>query len=403
MVEYDFSTMPDRRGHDAIAVDLQENDFWKLPQGETKPGFDKIPMWIADMNFPTAPCVTEAIVQRASHPIYGYFVPSDEYYDAIIRWQKESFGVIDLTRQNIGYENGVLGGITSALQVLNSAHAPVMVHSPTYTGFTTQLERNGFPVALSPLRADENGVLRMDYADMERQIKEQHIHTALFCSPHNPSGRVWQRWELEQAMELFQKYDVNVISDEIWSDLTLFGNRHIPTQSVSEDAKQRTVAFYAPSKTFNLAGLVGSYHVVYNQRLADELRVYEAKCHYNDMNVLSMHALIGAYTPEGRAWMELLKQVLETNIELTINFFQNEVRGVSLRKPGGTYVVVPDFENWCKTHDRTLDELLRSGVEVGVLWRDGRQFHIPYGIRLALGLPTQKLEEALRRLKDYVL
>lgn len=96
-------------------------------------------------------------------------------------------------------------------------------------------------------------------------------------------------------------------------------------------------------------------------------------------HVLSMHALIGAYSPEGRAWMEQLKQVLETNIELAINFFQNEVQGVSLRKPEGTYVVVPDFENWCKSHDRTLDELLRSGVEVGVLWRDGRQFHIPYG------------------------
>ena len=130
MEHYDFTTMPDRRGRDAIAVDLQENNFWTLPQGETKPGFDKIPMWIADMNFPTAPCVTQAIMQRAAHPIYGYFVPSDEYYGAIIRWQRESFGVTDLTRQNIGYENGVLGGITSALQVLDPAHAPVLVHSP---------------------------------------------------------------------------------------------------------------------------------------------------------------------------------------------------------------------------------------------------------------------------------
>lgn len=131
-MNYVFATMIDRHGHDSIAVDLQENDFWTLPQGKTKPGFDKISMWIADMNFPTAPCVTEAIVQRAAHPIYGYFVPSDEYFDAIIRWQKESFGVSDLTRKNIGYENGVLGGVTSALQVMNPAHSAVLVHSPTY-------------------------------------------------------------------------------------------------------------------------------------------------------------------------------------------------------------------------------------------------------------------------------
>ena len=191
--------------------------------------------------------------------------------------------------------------------------------------------------------------------------------------------------------------------DEIWSDLTLFGSRHIPTQFVSEDARRRTVAFYAPSKTFNLAGLVGSCHIVYNEAVREQLRVYEARGHYNDMNVLSMHALTGAYTPEGRAWMEQLKRVLEANIELVCSFFKNEVRGVSLYRPEGTYMIVPDFADWCRAHGKTQDELLRAGVEVGVLWRDGRQFHIPCGIRMALGLPTGKLEEALYRLKQYVL
>ena len=208
---------------------------------------------------------------------------------------------------------------------------------------------------------------------------------------------------LFRSMELFQRYDVNVISDEIWSDLTLFGSRHIPTQSVSDDAKQRTVAFYAPSKTFNLAGLVGSYRIVYNRRIADQLRQYEAKCHYNDMNVLSMHALTGAYTAEGEAWLEALRQVLEANVQLADDFFRTEVPGVSLYKPEGTYVIAPDFTDWCRTHGQTLDELLRAGIEVGVLWRDGRLFHIPCGIRMTLGLPTQKLSEVLERLKQYVL
>lgn len=400
---YDFTTMTERSGYDSIAVDLQENNFWTLPKGDTKPGFDKVPMWIADMNFPTVPSVTEAIIKRVSHSIYGYFVPSKEYYDAIIQWHKESFNVGELTKHNIGYENGVLGGVTSALQVLNPKHNHVLVHSPTYTGFTTQLERNEYPVVLSGLCPDEKGILRMNYEDMEHKIKEHNIHTALICSPHNPSGRVWQKWELERAMDLFKKYDVNVISDEIWSDLTLFGNRHIPTQSVSEDAKQRTIAFYAPSKTFNLAGLVGSYHIVYNNKIIEELHKYEAKCHYNDMNVLSMHSLIGAYTSEGREWLQQLKKVLETNVEMSYVFFKDCVQGVHLQKPQGTYVIVPDFTEWCRKNDKTLDELLLAGVETGVLWRDGRQFHIPYGIRMSLGLPTQKLEEVLKRLKQYVL
>lgn len=172
--------------------------------------------------------------------------------------------------------------------------------------------------------------------------------------------------------------------------------------SVTEDAKHRTIAFYAPSKTFDLAGLVGSYHIVYDQRLSDELKCYEAKCHYNDMNVLSMHALIGAYTPQGREWMEQLKKVLEANIELADKFFKSHVTGVNLQKPEGTYVVVPDFTQWCQANNKNLDELLRAGVEVGVLWRDGRQFHIPQGIRMSLGFPTKKLEEVLYRLKRYV-
>lgn len=398
---YDFTTMPDRRGKDSIAVDLQENDFWMLPQGMTRPEFDKIPMWIADMNFQTAPSVKQHILERAEHSIYGYFVPSEEYYHAIIEWHKESFGVTDLTKQNIGYENGVLGGVTSALTILNPEHGAVLLHSPAYTGFTTQLNRNGYPAVLSPLTEDENGVLRMNYEDMEKKIKENHIHTALFCSPHNPSGRVWERWELERMMELFHKYDVQVISDEIWSDLTFFGKKHIPTQSVSEDARQRTIAFYAPSKTFNLAGLVGSYHIVYNKKLADALRRYESLGHYNDMNVLSMHALIGAYTTDGREWLAELKKVLETNINYALDFFANKTSHVTLHKPEGTYVIVPDFTDWCKYNGKTLDELLRAGVEVGVLWRDGRQFHIPYGIRMGLALPTSKLQEALRRLEEY--
>lgn len=156
------------------------------------------------------------------------------------------------------------------------------------------------------------------------------------------------------------------------------------------------------SKTFNLAGLVGSYHIIYNRRLSDELRRYEAKCHYNDMNVLSMHALIGAYTPEGREWMQQLKKVLETNVKLADTFFREHVQGVHLQKPEGTYVIVPDFTDWCRQTGRSLDELLRAGVEAGILWRDGRQFHIPHGIRMSLGLPTEKLEEALQRLQQYV-
>lgn len=118
----------------------------------------------------------------------------------------------------------------------------------------------------------------MDFEDMEEKIVKNKIHAAIFCSPHNPTGRVWERWEIEKAMEIYKKYDVTVISDEIWSDIILYGNEHIPTQSVSEDARNRTIALYAPSKTFNLAGLIGSYHIIYNKRLKDRVLKESSLC-----------------------------------------------------------------------------------------------------------------------------
>ena len=224
-----------------------------------------IPMWVADMNFPTVPTIPEEMIRRAQHPAYGYFSPTKEYFDSIIKWQETRNGVTGLTAEDIGYENGVLGGVVSALNVFCSRGDKVLIHSPTYIGFTNSLTNNGYNMVLSPLVKDENDVWRMDYADMEEKLSKEKIHAAVFCSPHNPCGRVWERWEIEKAMELFKKYDVMVVSDEIWSDILLNGHKHIPTQSVSEDARMRTVAVYAPSKTFNLAGLVGSYHIIYNK------------------------------------------------------------------------------------------------------------------------------------------
>lgn len=397
-MNYDFTTMLDRRGRDSIAAD----QFCGLSEQLLLPGFEPLPMWVADMNFATAPTVTQALLQRAAHPSFGYFDPSDAYYDAILAWQREGNGVQGLERAHIGYENGVLGGITSALRVLCSDGDPVLLHSPAYNGFTSQLEKNGYRAVLSPLQLDEDQAWRMDFADMERKLREHRIHTALLCSPHNPTGRVWERWELERAMELFRAYDVYVISDEIWSDLTLFGCRHIPTQSLSEDARSRTAAFYSPSKTFNLAGLVGSYRIVYSGYLRDRLDRYESLCHYNDMNVLSMHALIGAYQPEGRRWLEELKAVLEENMRYACGFVQQRFDGVRFSRPQGTYVLLLDCAQWCREHALSGQELHLAGVRVGVLWQKGSIYHVPCGVRLNLALPRDKLAQALDRLDRYV-
>lgn len=396
-MKYDFTTIMDRAGKDAVAVDA-------IPyQGiEIKEGFSKLPMWVADMNFATVPTIPEAIIERTRHMAYGYFNPREEYFDSIIQWQRERNDVEGLTKECIGYENGVLGGVVTALNVFCSRGDKVLLHSPTYIGFTGAIGNNGYDMVLSPLKKDEEGVWRMDFEDMEAKLRDQKIHAAVFCSPHNPCGRVWERWEIEKAMELYKKYDVFVVSDEIWSDLILNGNKHIPTQSVSEDAKMRTAAMYAPSKTFNLAGLIGSYHIVYNKWIRERMEKESSLCHYNSMNMLSMHALIGAYGDEGKQWVDELREVLSENVNYAYDYIQEHFEGVTLAKPQGTYMLFIDCEKWCKDHQKTMDELLKAGVEVGVIWQDGRPFHGEYSIRLNLALPKVLVEEAMTRLDKYV-
>lgn len=402
-MKYDFTSIMDRRGKDAIAVDLPGNvPAGGFAPGGPKEGFDLIPMWVADMNFPTAPSIIEEVKTRLEHPAFGYFNPSDAYFDAIINWHKERKGVEGLTKEDIGYENGVLGGLVSALNAFASHGDPILVHSPTYIGFTNSIEGAGYKIVHSLLKQDEEGVWRMDYEDMDAKIKANKIHVAVFCNPHNPTGRVWEPEEIEKAMEVYKANGCIVISDEIWSDLILEGYHHTPTQSVSEDAKNRTIALYAPSKTFNLAGLIGSYHVIYNSYLRDRVVASSSKCHYNSMNVLSMHALVGAYRKEGAEWVDELRQVLSGNVDYAYDYIKEHFEGVNLSKPQGTYMLFLDCEEWCKKHGKTVDELLKAGWDVGVAWQDGRPFHGEYGIRMNLALPLSRVQEAFRRLDEYV-
>jgi len=242
----------------------------------------------------------------------------------------------------------------------------------------------------------------MDYEDMEKKIKENNIHATIFCSPHNPCGRVWEKEELVKAMQIFEKYDVNIAADEIWSDLILFKNKHIPTQSVNDYAKNHTIALYAVSKTFNLSGLIGSYHIVYNKYLRDRLEKESSLCHYNDMNMLSMYALIGAYKPEGHEWVDELNQVLSGNMEYAMNFIKEHFKGVTFSPPEGTYMLFLDCTDFCKEHNKTIEEIEKACWKVGVALQDGKMFNGPNHLRLNLALPFSKVKEAFDRLDKYV-
>lgn len=399
-MKYDFTSIIDRMGKDAVAVEATG----MLPGFSPEPpkdGFDFIPMWIADMNFATSPSVTKALQKRIEHPLYGYYMETPAYKQAIIHWHETHHKTVGLTAEDIGYENGVHGCVTSCVETLTRPGESVFLHSPFYRGFTHDVDEIGRVPVYSELKKDANGVYRMDYEDMDAKLKASKCHCAILCSPHNPAGRVWERGELEKAMEVFERNDVTVISDEIWADLTFPGHQHIPAQMVSEWARQNTIAVYAPSKTFNLAGLVGSYHIIYNKRLRDQISHYAGNTHYNSQNVLSMHAVIGGYDDEGAQWVDELRQVLSENCAYLSNFL-NSVDGISSTCPEGTYMIYVDCTEFCKKRNMTIDQLLAAGYEVGVGWQDGRAFGGTCHIRLNAASPFSRIKEACDRMGKYV-
>ncbi len=400
-MKYDFTSRLERAGHDALAVDVPAS--YEAPFNvPRKDGFDIIPMWVADMNFPVCPSIQKAIAERLQHPAFGYYEPRKEYYDEIIAWQQTHNHASNLHQENIGYENGVLGGLLSAANILASKGDPILVHSPTYIGFTHALNDDGYEIVASPLIKNENHQMIMDYDDMEKKIIEHHIHAAILCNPHNPCGRAWTKEELTKAMTIFEKHHVYVIADEIWSDIMLNGHVHTPVQSVNDYARLHTIALYAPSKTFNLAGLIGSYHIVYDPWLRDRMNSESKKSHYNSMNVLSMYALIGAYQPEGYEWTDELLQVLTYNADYACSFIEKNFAGVSVCRPEATYMLFANCTAYCQAHHISLDEILHRAYQVGVCFQDGRPFHGPDCIRINLALPFSRIQEAFDRMQKYV-
>ncbi|MCC8066601.1 MAG: aminotransferase class I/II-fold pyridoxal phosphate-dependent enzyme [Clostridiales bacterium] len=401
-MKYDFTSIIDRRGFDATAIEGIGHKRWGSEPDAPKEGFDPISMWVADMNFATCPAIPKAIIKRAEHPLFGYFFPREEYYQSIIDWRTKRDGFVGLEKEYIGYENGVHGCISSAVKTFSVPGDKILLHSPTYVGFIGDMELLGRTPVYSPLVLDENGIWRMDYEDMEKKIRENNVHLVIFCSPHNPAGRVWERWELEKAMKIFEENECLVISDEIWADITYTGHKHIPTLMVNDWAREHTVAIYAPSKTFNLAGLVGSYHIIYNKYLRDRVCAQSGSTNYNEMNVLSMHALLGAYSEEGTEWVSELLQVLEGNCRYAYEHIRDCYEGVHAAMPQGTYMLFLDLTENCKRTGRTQDEILKAGWDVGVSWQEGRGFRGPCHIRMNVASPFSRIQEAFARLDEYV-
>lgn len=403
-MNYDFDEVIDRTHVCQQALSYQQGvvrGAFGNKKVEIKEGFSLIPMWVADMSFKTAPCVIETLKKRLETPTFGYFYQDDTYYDAISDWQATRHGLEGVKKEHIGYDNGIVGGIINALLFQGLENEPVLINSPSYIGFIRAAKAAKRPLVFSDLVKDDQGIWHMDFNDMEEKIKQHNIKTMIFCSPHNPSGRVWKKYELEQLADLAKKYDLTVIDDEIWSDIILDHHQHTSLLSVNDDIKNRTIYFSAVSKTFSLPGLTGSYDIVYNPILKKEFDEFKQSRGFNSANALSTQALCGAYTTEGKQWVDDLCDVLSRNIHYAFDHIQ-QFDGIETTLPQGTYILLLDCTKWCEAHHATVDDLLAKGIEVGVLWQDGRPFHQENTIRMNCSLPMPLLKEAFDRLEKYV-
>lgn len=355
-------------------------------------------MWIADMDFAAPDCVLEAMKTRLNHPIMGYFELNDSFYAPIKKWQSMRFGVQGIENQHLACHNSVLGGLISALKVLTKEGDPILVHQPHYTGFENSIKNNNRVMISSPLVQTEAGRYIMDFADMEAKIKEHHIRCAILCSPHNPTGRVWDKEELTQFVALCERYDVKIISDEIWSDFVFDNKKHVTLQSINAYAKQNTIALYAPTKTFNLAGLVIAYSIIYNEELMAKVAQVAEATGYNMLNAMSIAALGGAYTDEGAKWVDELLVYIRKNMLYFDEYIKKNIPSTKANLPEGTYLMWLDLSD---TH-RETDELVKDMAAKGLIPNNGKMFGGKNHIRINLACPYSSVEKAMELLNKAI-
>ncbi len=351
------------------------------------------PLWVADMDFETAPEIMEALEVRMKHKIFGYFHFSDRYYDSIINWHDRRYDVKGIKASHICYQNGVLAGISHAIDLLTEKGDPILLQSPIYPGFIGVVKNTGRRIVTNPL-INNNGYYTMDFKQMESIIIKEKIKVFIFCNPHNPTGRTWTKEEMKTVTSICIKHNVIILSDEIWSDMIIKqGQKHLPLTAADERAKEITISFYSPSKGYNLAGMVSSYSICYNEELCEKLRVHSYRLHCNSPCVLAVETTIAAYD-KAEEWLEACISYINENMDFVLEFLNTRLPNIQCRKPDGTYLMWLDFSKTGLSHKEIIH---RAVVCAGFIGSDGATFYEGGKLFMRLNPTTTRnnLEQAL--------
>lgn len=354
-----------------------------------------LPMWVADMDFRTAPAVVEVLRKRMDHGIFGYTKVPPVYYDAIINWFTRRHGW-QIDRDWIIYTSGVVPALSAIIKALTVPGDRVLVQTPVYNCFFSSIRNNGCEIVANPL-VYTNGTYRINFDDLARKATDPKVKLLLLCNPHNPVGRVWTRAELMCIGEICLRNDVLVVADEIHCELVYSGHTYIPFASISDDFRNRSVTCTSPSKAFNLAGLQ-----IANVFAADEsVRVKIDKAinlnEVCDVNPFGVEALVAAYN-DGEEWLEELKCYLSDNYLYMRTFFNKYLPQFPVVKLEGTYLVWVD----CSVLNRSSKEIAEILLKAEKLWINEGSMYGEAGegfIRINIACPRQILIDGLNRLK----
>ena len=382
MGKYNFDEIVERRGTNSYK--------WDLPKRE-----DIIPMWVDDMDFRTAPCIIEALKKRVEHGVFGYnFVP-DSYYDAVINWfdRRHQWKI---QREDILYTSGVVPAISCSLKAMTMPGDKVLIQTPVYNCFFSSIKNNGCEVLENPLRRQGDSYV-IDFEDFERKCADEKTTVFLLCNPHNPSGRVWTKEELERMNDICLKHGVKVIADEIHCELTMPGYTYQPFAAVSDACRDNSVVLNSPSKAFNIAGLQIANIVCHQperrQRINRALNINEV-C---DVNAFGIIALQEAYN-NGGEWLDELKQYLYENYVALKEFFAEYLPKLEVCRLEGTYLAWVDLSRIELTADEAAHDLWEHAkvlVNSGTMY--GQKDGFCY-LRINLACPRATLMEGLKRI-----
>lgn len=383
-MEYDFSRPTERRGTDSYKWD-------------SEPEADIIPLWVADMDFETFPCITEALQRRVAHGIFGYTRVPEAYYEAVCNWFGKHHGW-HINREDIIYTSGVVPAVSAVIKALTLPGDQVIVQGPVYNCFFSSIRNNGCETVSNSLIYNKEELrYEIDFDDLERKLAHERARLMLICNPHNPGGRVWTRDELTRVAELCHKYGVRVVSDEIHCELTLYDNEYVPFGSLPDELSHGSITCCSPSKAFNTAGLqianIVCRDAEVRNRIDRAININEV-CDVNPFGVIALQA---AYSDEGYEWLTQLRAYISSNYDLLRERFARELPKCKVMRMEGTYLAWID----CSELHISSDEIEEMLMHENKVWVNAGSMYGTEGaafIRINMACTSELLNEGITRI-----